>query len=105
MNVSHALLFRVLDDPFQFRPPVNVCVSSLVTETKGIFYVLCLWFVGPERDEGTGVWRTLHNEELLDLYSSPTTVRVIKSRRMRWAGHVAWNGGEERRVKGFGGET
>ena len=45
---------------------------------------------GPRRDEVTGEWRTrLHNEELNGLYSSPNIVRVIKSRRMRWAGHVA----------------
>ena len=44
---------------------------------------------GPKRDGVTGEWRKLHNEELNDLYSSPNTVRVIKSRRMRWAGHVA----------------
>jgi len=43
---------------------------------------------GPKRDEVTGEWRKLHNEELNDLYS-PNIVRVIKSRRMRWAGHVA----------------
>jgi hypothetical protein len=43
---------------------------------------------GPKRDEVTGVWRKLHNEELNDLYSSPTIVQVIKSRRMRWMGHV-----------------
>ena len=44
---------------------------------------------GPKRDRVTGEWRKLHNEELNDLYSSPYIVRVIKSRRMRWAGHVA----------------
>jgi hypothetical protein len=44
---------------------------------------------GPKRDEGTGGWRKLHNEELNDLYSSPDIIRVIKSRRMRWAEHVA----------------
>jgi hypothetical protein len=44
---------------------------------------------GPKRDEVTGEWRKLHNEELNDLYSLPSTVRVVKSRRMRWAGHVA----------------
>jgi hypothetical protein len=50
---------------------------------------------GPRRDEVTGEWRRLHNEELNDLYSSPKIVRVIKTRRMRWAGHVA-RMGEER---------
>ena len=44
---------------------------------------------GPKRDEVTGEWRKLHNEELNDLYCSPNIVRVIKSRRMRWEGHVA----------------
>jgi len=43
---------------------------------------------GARRDEVTGEWRRLHNEELNDLYSSTNIVRVIKSRRMRWAGHV-----------------
>ena len=52
---------------------------------------------GPRRDEVTGEWRRLHNEELNDLYSSPNIVRVIKSRRTRWAGRVA-RMGEERGV-------
>ena len=52
---------------------------------------------GPRRDEVTGEWRRLHNEELNDLYSSPNIVRVIKSRSMIWAGHVA-HMGEERGV-------
>jgi hypothetical protein len=44
---------------------------------------------GPKSDEVTGEWRMLHNEELNDLYSLPNIVRVVKSRRMRWAEHVA----------------
>jgi hypothetical protein len=46
----------------------------------------------PKRDEVTGGWRKFHNEELHDLYSPPTTVWVIKLRRMRWPGHVAQKG-------------
>ena len=46
----------------------------------------------PKRDEVTGEWRKLHNEELRDLYSLPNIVRVVKLRRMRWVGHVAHMG-------------
>ena len=54
-----------------------------------LLLLLLLLLFGPKRDGVTGEWRKLHNEELNDLYSSPNIVRVIKSRRMRWAGHVA----------------
>jgi hypothetical protein len=48
---------------------------------------------GPKRDEVTGGWRKLHNEELHNLYSSPSTIRMIKSRRIIWTGHAALMGG------------
>ena len=51
-------------------------------------------YMGTRRDEVMGEWRRLRNEELNDLYSSPNIVRMIKSRRMRWAEHVARMGGE-----------
>ena len=90
-------------------------MTDYLTETLSIkfcwkyFQKKCLGFVltygvikngnrkifGPRRDEVTGEWRRLHNEELNDLYASPSIVRVIKSRRMRWAGHVARMGEEK----------
>jgi hypothetical protein len=51
-----------------------------------------------KRDGETEGWIKLHNEELRDLCSSPTIIRIIKSKRMRWAGHMARMGGEEERV-------
>ena len=58
---------------------------------------------GPRRDEVTGEWRRLHNEELNDLFSSPNIFRVIKSRRMRRAGHVARMGEEMGRIGSWWG--
>jgi hypothetical protein len=56
---------------------------------------------GPKREED-GSWRKLHNDELHNLYSSPNIVRVIKSRRMRWVGHVARMVGGDRCLQDFG---
>ena len=61
-------------------------------------------YFGPRRDEVTGEWRRLHNEERNDLNCSPNIVRVIKRRTMSWAGHVA-RMGEKRGVYGLDGET
>jgi hypothetical protein len=62
-----------------------------------VFENRVLKIFGPKR-EADGSWRKLHNDELHSLYPSPNIVRVIKSRRMRWAGH----GGRERCLQGFG---
>jgi hypothetical protein len=60
----------------------------------------------PKRDEVKAEWRKLHSGELRNLYSSQDIIRQIKSRRMRWAGHVArMGGGREKRVEGFGGKA
>jgi hypothetical protein len=53
----------------------------------------------------TGDWRKLHNEDLHNLYSSPIIIRMIKSRRMRWVGHVARMGGEEECIQDIGGKA
>ena len=80
-------------------------IHSLYIYTSTLVFILfsasfCLTFLStgigrvfrPKRDEVTGEWRKLHNEELSDLYSLPNIVWVVKSRRMRWAGHVACMG-------------
>jgi hypothetical protein len=59
---------------------------------------------GPKRDEVTGEWRKLHNEELHNFYSSPDIIRQIKSRRMGWVGHVA-RMGDDRRLQKFWWES
>jgi hypothetical protein len=58
-----------------------------------------------ERDEVTGEWRKMHNEELHDLYSSPSKIRIMKSRRMRWAEHVARMREKRNAYKLFVGKT
>jgi hypothetical protein len=60
---------------------------------------------GPKRDEVTGEWRKLHNEELRDLYTSPSIIRIINSRSMRWAGQVARMERRGTRGKARGKET
>ena len=73
------------------RAGMSPVIVNLRTKRRmRVFENRVLWGIfGPRRDEETGEWRTLHNEELNDLYCSPNIVRVIKSRRMRWVGHVA----------------
>jgi hypothetical protein len=61
----------------------------LVSDIKGGTYWGCLRIFGPKRGEATGGWRKLRNEVFHNFYSSPNIIRVIKSRKMRWAGNVA----------------
>jgi hypothetical protein len=60
---------------------------------------------GTKIDEVTGEWIKLHNLEINDLYSSPYIVRMIKSRTLKWAGHVARIRGEKRYIQGFAGKA
>jgi hypothetical protein len=60
---------------------------------------------GPKRGEVTGGWRELHSEELHSLYSSPSIIRMIKSRRVRWAGHIARMGEKRNAYKDISGKA
>jgi hypothetical protein len=60
---------------------------------------------GPKMDKTKGQWKTLRDEGLYDLYSTPNIIRVIKSRRLKLTGRVACKGVNERCVQGFGGKT
>jgi hypothetical protein len=74
------------EDIKEFTCGNAVFVSDLINQYT---YFSPVVVISPNRDEATGEWRKLSNEELSDLYSLPNVVRVVKSRRMRWAGHVA----------------
>jgi hypothetical protein len=65
------------------------CETWYLTLREGFENRVLRRIFGPKRDEVTGEWRKLHSEELRDLYSWPSIIRIIKSRKMRWAGHVA----------------
>ena len=73
----------------------HIIISQFKNNTSALrdFHIFqdlyCVYFEDPRRDWVTGEWRKLHNEELNDRYCSPNIVRVIKSRGLRWAGHVA----------------
>ena len=73
---------RIIVKNLQFR---SIYAQKLRVFENGVFRRI----FGPKRDEVTGEWRKLHNEELSDLYFLPNIVQVVKSRRMRWTGHVA----------------
>jgi hypothetical protein len=64
----------------------------MVSVTKVVLQYVLRRIFGPKRDEVTEEWKKLHIEELHDLYSSPSIIRIIKARKMRWAGHVALMG-------------
>jgi hypothetical protein len=85
----HDAVFKSQED-FIMRCEESYLISEMneIDSTVECWMVL-RWIFGPKRDEATGEWRRLHNEELNELYSSANIIRVIKSRRMRWAGHVA----------------
>jgi hypothetical protein len=75
----------------------SLLASIRVSGVPFIPRLLQAFRIGPKRNEVTGEWRKLHNEELCDLYPSPRIIRIIKLRRMRWAGHVA-RMGEKRKA-------
>ena len=80
------------------------CHKCDIERALSIIIIITIIIFRPRRDEVTEEWKKLHNQEMNDMNCSPNIVRVIKSKGMRWAGHVARMRGE-RRIQGFGGET
>jgi hypothetical protein len=91
---THIFQTRFFSPHFAFLVGLDIVVLGTTLNlryetTVEILHRVLRRIFGPERDEVTRDWRKLHNEELHNLYSSPNIIRMIKSRRMRWAGHVA----------------
>jgi hypothetical protein len=101
-SVQNLLSSRLLSKNFKIRLYKTIILPVALYERETWFLTLreehrlklfVNWVLrrifGPKRDEVTGEWRKLHNEELHDLYYSPNKIRIIKWRRMGWAGHIA----------------
>ena len=87
------VFFFLLYSCYDFNNNISTLVTLREERRLRVFENRVLRRVfGPKRDEVTGEWSKLHNEELRDLYTLPNIVRVVKSRRTRWAGHVAHMG-------------
>jgi hypothetical protein len=87
---TESVLNRHCRENLQFNKDI-LCGKSTILLADFLVDQCSFVIFGPKRDEVTGEWRKFHNEELRDLYSSPST-RIIKSRKLRWAGHVARRG-------------